>query len=117
VDGAVSRARNHGLATEGAGVWEAGLCFPQGARGGVHGGLLFSRLPGHATKPKTNKAFWETKLARNKARDRDVTRTLKQSGWRVVRVWECALARKRSAATVRRIARAVGHFQTADARR
>ena len=37
----------------------------------------------------------------------EVTRSLKQAGWRVVRVWECALARKRSAATVRRIAKAV----------
>lgn len=71
-------------------------------------GCFFHSCPRHATKPKTNAVFWETKLARNKARDREVTRTLKKAGWRVVRVWECALARKRSAATVRRIARAVG---------
>lgn len=70
-------------------------------------GCFFHSCPRHATKPKTNAAFWETKLARNKARDREVTRTLKKAGWLVVRVWECALARKRSAATVRRIARAV----------
>lgn len=56
--------------------------------------------------PKTNRAFWTEKLSRNKARDRKVTRTLRADGWCVLRVWECALTRRRAPAKLRRIARA-----------
>ncbi len=49
----------------------------------------------------------EDTLARNAQRDREVTRALRKAGWRVVRVWECALTRARSSRTLSRIARAV----------
>jgi DNA mismatch endonuclease, patch repair protein len=48
----------------------------------------------HSTLPKNNRAFWKEKLARNKARDRLVMRTLKRHGWRVVRIWQHQLSRK-----------------------
>ena len=70
-------------------------------------GCFFHGCPRHATMPRTNRAFWTEKLSRNKARDRKVTRTLRADGWCVLRVWECALTRRRSPASVRRIARAV----------
>ena len=70
-------------------------------------GCYWHGCPRHATMPKTNRAFWTEKLSRNKARDRKVTRTLRADDWSVRRVWECALTRRRSPATVRRIARAV----------
>ncbi len=59
-----------------------------------------------------NRAFWTEKLSRNKAHDRKVTRTLRADVWCVLRVWECALTRRRSPATVRRIARAVPRWTT-----
>jgi DNA mismatch endonuclease, patch repair protein len=62
----------------------------------------------NATMPANNRAFWKAKLARNSQRDRDVTRTLRKAGWRVVRVWECALARPRFLATLACIARPLG---------
>ena len=37
--------------------------------------------------------FWETKIGRNKARDRYVTRTLRAAGWRVLRIWDGARPR------------------------
>jgi len=43
------------------------------------------------TKPHTNKDYWTKKIERNKQRDKYVTRTLKQNGWTVIRVWECEL--------------------------
>ena len=49
--------------------------------------------PLHATQPKTNVAFWQTKIARNRARDRLVTRTLRRAGWRVLRIWDGARQR------------------------
>ena len=41
--------------------------------------------------PAGNRAFWRAKLARDQARDRLVTRTLRKAGWRVLRIWEHAL--------------------------
>ena len=49
---------------------------------------------GHPTEcriPKTNRGYWMKKIARNIARDRLVTRTLEQRGWKVVRIWENAI--------------------------
>jgi len=62
----------------------------------------------HATRPNQNRAFWDAKLARNKARDRAVTLGLKRAGWTVLRIWECALSAKRSAATMGWLRRALG---------
>jgi len=41
--------------------------------------------------PKTNQAFWKAKIEKNRERDSKVVRTLRQSGWRTLFVWECAL--------------------------
>ncbi len=48
---------------------------------------------GRNLTPKRNAAFWQNKVARNQRRDRVVGRQLRALGWRVIRVWECALAR------------------------
>ena len=50
------------------------------------------------TKPQTNQDYWQKKIARNRKRDRMVTKTLKLRGWRVIRIWECAIDKKLSAA-------------------
>jgi DNA mismatch endonuclease (patch repair protein) len=71
-------------------------------------GCFWHGCPRHGRTPSSRLAYWLPKLTRNKARDRAVTRALRAAGWRVVRVWECALTAKRQAATVRRIARALG---------
>ena len=41
--------------------------------------------------PKSRRDFWEPKIARNKARDREVRRILRKCGWKVLRFWEHAL--------------------------
>ncbi|MBX3358410.1 MAG: DNA mismatch endonuclease Vsr [Phycisphaeraceae bacterium] len=51
---------------------------------------------GHACRrgrrqPATNSLYWQSKIRRNRARDRRVAIALKQLGWRVVIVWECEL--------------------------
>ena len=71
-------------------------------------GCFWHGCPRHATQPKTRATFWAAKFSRNKARDREVTRTLRKAGWRVLRVRECALTRKRAAGTASRIVRALG---------
>lgn len=47
-----------------------------------------------ANTPKSNVDFWTGKFARNVARDATVESTLRQSGWRVLVVWECELNTK-----------------------
>jgi len=42
----------------------------------------------HGQIPASNRQFWATKLAKNRARDRLVNRTLKSKGWRVLRLWQ-----------------------------
>ena len=57
--------------------------------------------------PRTNAKAWREKIERNQARDRRATRILRQGGWKVVRIWECQLART-PALCVSRIAKALG---------
>ena len=38
--------------------------------------------------PRSNEAFWQDKLARNRERDATVNELLAAAGWTVVRIWE-----------------------------
>lgn len=42
-----------------------------------------------ARRPKTNRAYWDSKLARNKERDRQTCAKLRRDGWRILVIWEC----------------------------
>ena len=68
-------------------------------------GCFWHGCPAHSNMPVNNRAFWERKLAANKARDRKVNRTLRTKGWRVVRLWEHDL--RKPELCVRRILRAL----------
>jgi DNA mismatch endonuclease (patch repair protein) len=50
-------------------------------------GCFWHACPKHGRQPRTNTRYWIPKLARNKARDTVVTRTLRKAGWRVLRLW------------------------------
>ena len=78
-------------------------------------GCFWHRHPGckYAYTPKSRLEFWLPKFERNVARDREVTRALRKTGWRVVRVWECDLSRKHWRRVARRIARALGREDAA----
>jgi DNA mismatch endonuclease (patch repair protein) len=68
-------------------------------------GCFWHACPEHATKPANNRSFWRRKLESNRRRDVLVNRTLKKSGWVVVRIWECDLA-KRPEWCIKKIVRA-----------
>ena len=55
-------------------------------------GCFWHGCPRHYNAPANNEAFWRRKLIANRTRDRLVTRTLTRAGWKVVRIWEHALA-------------------------
>jgi DNA mismatch endonuclease, patch repair protein len=62
-----------------------------------HKGCRFSYTP------KSRSEFWLPKFERNIARDRLVTRKLRKDGWRVMRVWECQLSRKKQSRILQRL--------------
>jgi DNA mismatch endonuclease (patch repair protein) len=51
-------------------------------------GCFWHSCPDHATRPRSNASWWETKLARNIERDRKVDAHLHGLGWTVLRFWE-----------------------------
>lgn len=58
-------------------------CFWHG-----HEGCKYYRLP------KTNVAFWKSKIKTNKARDVKTGDALMNAGWNVIRLWECEIRQK-----------------------
>jgi DNA mismatch endonuclease (patch repair protein) len=57
-------------------------------------GCFWHGCPTHYRRPGSRRAFWDAKLATNRARDRLVNRTLRRAGRKVLRVWEHELTRK-----------------------
>ena len=54
-------------------------------------GCFWHGCPAHYRRPKSKRAFWDAKIARNRARDRKVARELRAARWSVLRVWEHSL--------------------------
>ena len=83
-------------------------------------GCFWHGCPLHYTRPKTRRAFWDAKIAANRARDRRIDRALRAGsprsslrcgtrlGWRVLHLWEHALAPRAIARTLARVKRALG---------
>jgi DNA mismatch endonuclease, patch repair protein len=70
----------------------------------VHGCFWHGHTcPRGSRAPKTNIAYWEPKIARNKSRDARVRRALYAQGYSVMVIWECRL--KRPDAVAARIAK------------
>lgn len=59
----------------------------------VHGCFWHQHGCRYYRQPRTKRAFWEPKLARNKARDMEVRKYLRRLGWKTLTVWECQLRR------------------------
>lgn len=91
-------------------LWEAGLryrkhfgpyridiAFPGRKVAIFVDGCFWHGCPIHATKPESNKNYWNPKLERNKQRDRETTAALEAEGWTVIRVWEHDLKKMDSA--------------------
>lgn len=70
-------------------------------------GCFWHGCPRCYRRPASNKAYWTNKIVQNLSRDREQTRALKKQGWRVVRIWEHELARKRNGRVPFRLLQAV----------
>ena len=56
-------------------------------------GCFWHGCPACGHIPKTNMEYWAAKIGRNKKRDRRYSRELRKQGFKVIRIWECALKR------------------------
>jgi DNA mismatch endonuclease, patch repair protein len=74
-------------------------------------GCFWHCCPQHGHVPRSRLAYWSPKLRRNAERDHRVTRQLRAAGWRVLRIWECALLKRNQPQTLRRIARVLRERQ------
>lgn len=54
-----------------------------------HGHNCRIRKPGH------NNIYWKEKILHNKLRDGFVTKELKKNGWKVIRIWECEIKKRK----------------------
>ena len=66
----------------------ADVLFPRRKVAVFVDGCFWHACPLHATSPRNNADWWQTKLGRNVARDRDTDLRLKELGWTVLRFWE-----------------------------
>jgi len=51
-------------------------------------GCFWHGCPNHCRMPASNVNYWETKIDKNKIRDKKITKALKMKGWQVIRIWE-----------------------------
>ncbi|HRX54580.1 MAG TPA: very short patch repair endonuclease [Verrucomicrobiales bacterium] len=68
-------------------------------------GCFWHGCPKCYRRPKSNRKFWDEKVARNKKRDREVGKELRGKNWRVIRIWEHQL--KNRARVANRFVRAL----------
>jgi DNA mismatch endonuclease (patch repair protein) len=61
------------------------VIFINGCFWHAHEGCKYFKLP------KSRSAWWEEKLLANRERDQVAVEALKESGWKVIVVWECEL--------------------------
>jgi DNA mismatch endonuclease, patch repair protein len=57
----------------------------------IHGCFWHGHNCSKGRLPKSNRAFWRTKVDTNKKRDRKRVRQLKALGWKTLSVWQCQL--------------------------
>ncbi|GAB4415209.1 MAG: hypothetical protein Fur0044_10250 [Anaerolineae bacterium] len=50
----------------------------------------------HLRMPASNQDYWIAKIARNRKKDHQVTKKLKEEGWLVIRIWEHSLKNSRA---------------------
>ena len=66
-------------------------------------GCFWHGCPTCYRRPGSNREYWDEKVQRNRKRDQEVNRVLRKAGWRVLRIWEHELSKKREAGLEARI--------------
>lgn len=82
--------------------------FPQAKIVVFVDGCFWHACPRHFRMPRSNRSYWNSKIARNRRRDKKVTRVLRLEGWTVLRIWQHQLADE---------GRVIGRIRTAISRK
>ncbi len=64
--------------------------------------------------PRTNVAYWQAKIERNKERDKREQRELAKMGWHCITVWECELKPAVREKTLESLAYTLNHIYLKD---
>ena len=51
-------------------------------------GCFWHGCPEHFRKSKSNIKYWKNKIKKNILRDREINFAYKNSGWKIIRIWE-----------------------------
>jgi DNA mismatch endonuclease, patch repair protein len=81
--------------------------FPQKRIAVFVDGCYWHGCPRHSAR-RNQTEYWKDKIAKNRQRDRRVTRALREQGWRVLRVWEHELAKKDWARLCKKVHQVLG---------
>jgi DNA mismatch endonuclease (patch repair protein) len=57
-------------------------------------GCFWHKCPSCFIRPKSRIGFWNKKIKDNLIRDKEVNKSLKKNGWKILRVWEHELREK-----------------------
>lgn len=90
---------------------QAGHCDAQVQDGDICQRLFLARTRGCRlfVLPKTNTAFWQAKIDRNRERDRRNEEMLRANGWQVITLWACNLTKNRLESTMQQVVVALNH--------
>ena len=66
-------------------------------------GCFWHGHPQYCRVPRAHRAYWLRKIGRNMERDKMVTRILENKGWKVIRIWENAVALPVTVVRLRRV--------------
>lgn len=66
-------------------------------------GCFWHGCPKCYRRPASNQNYWDSKIQRTKARDREVNRKLRTRGWQILRIWEHQLRLKDRTKLIRRL--------------
>lgn len=75
-------------------------------------GCFWHGCPKCYRRPASNQTYWDEKIQRNRKRDLLVTRELRKTGWRVLRIWEHQLAEKSKGRLIQRLLSALTPAQS-----
>ncbi|MCA6072183.1 MAG: very short patch repair endonuclease [Endomicrobium sp.] len=62
--------------------------------------------------PKDNSDYWTAKIMRNKKRDKESSKILKEKGWQVIRIWECELKMKNKTKLLKKLLPVIQYNQS-----
>jgi DNA mismatch endonuclease (patch repair protein) len=78
------------------------FCWPRQKVALFVDGCFWHGCPRCYKTPKSNVRYWKKKIVSNRKRDRRIDVELRRGGWAVLRIWECRIQDKKTAARIQK---------------